>query len=236
MTDSDLMNTWLADDPELAALVGPFLTTTNAPKTVLPAGDRELIGLIALTVQGSLTHFQANVNQALQAGVTPARLLETIYQLTPVIGYPKVAGALTAIHAELAADKLAPDFKPLLSDEQHGVKVQANLYGTEIKNLLAALPAGAGTALPQWLTQHFFNDYYRRSTLTTAQRERYELMALITLNVDFQIKAHARGSLKAGNSAATLVWAAIQLLPYIGFPLIINSVRQIQAAAEALND
>lgn len=60
-------------------------------------------------------------------------------------------------------------------------------------------------------------------------------MALITLNVDFQIKAHARGSLKAGNSEATLIWSALQLLPYVGFPLVINSVQRIHAAAVDLD-
>ncbi|KRL66706.1 carboxymuconolactone decarboxylase [Companilactobacillus versmoldensis] len=61
-------------------------------------------------------------------------------------------------------------------------------------------------------------------------------MALITLNVDFQINAHARGSLKAGNSESTLIWSAIQLLPYVGFPLVINSVTKIHAAAKKLSE
>lgn len=52
------------------------------------------------------------------------------------------------------------------------------------------------------------------------------------MNVDFQIKAHALGSLKAGNTESELIWTALTLLPYIGFPLVINSVQKIHQANE----
>lgn len=112
--------------------------------------------------------------------------------------------------------------------------MQENLYGSEIKSLLQDLPDDAGIFIPQALTEHFFNDFYKRQELDIRDRERYELLALITMNVDFQIKAHAHGSLKAGNSESELIWSTIQLLPYIGFPFVINSVQVIHQAAEQI--
>ena len=86
------------------------------------------------------------------------------------------------------------------------------------------------------LTNHFFGDFYQHRILTVAERELYELMALITLNVDFQIKAHAKGCLKAGNSESLIIWTIINMLPYIGFPLVINSIQKVHAAAQELQN
>ncbi|MCT2909303.1 carboxymuconolactone decarboxylase family protein [Schleiferilactobacillus harbinensis] len=196
--------------------------------------ERLLIPLIASICQGTISPIAAQTETVWAAGVAPEIVLEVVYQLTPVVGTLRVSQALPAIqqvftdqHVTLAA--ATPDQAP-----GFGEQTQAELYGTEIKQLLQDLPDGAGDFIPAALTNHFFNDYYRYGVLSVKDRERYELLALITLNVAFQIKAHARGSLKAGNTESELVWSAIQLLPYIGFPLVINSVRVIHDAATAL--
>ncbi|NLR10423.1 MULTISPECIES: carboxymuconolactone decarboxylase family protein [Lactobacillaceae] len=228
--NEQLVRDWLPDDPDLVAIVNRLMTAvTTAPEAVEP-GEVSVIALITLTVQHAPRMIPQQVERALQNGVSARQLLETVYQLVPVVGLPKVQVALSAMHPYLPTPAKA---EPMATADA-GAAVQQQLYGTEIKTLLKDLPANAGNDLPQWLTQHFFEDYYGRDGLTVAQRERYELMALITLNVDFQIKAHARGSLKAGNSEERLIWSALQLLPYVGFPLVINSVQQIHAAAVTL--
>lgn len=96
------------------------------------------------------------------------------------------------------------------------------------------MPDQAGDFVADHLTRHFFGDFYQREALSVPERELYELMALITLNVDFQVKVHARGFLKAGNSEAQIIWTIINMLPYIGFPLVINSIQQVHTAAQEL--
>lgn len=234
------LNDWLAQDPELAAIEMPYITAVQTGASDLKQGDQALIPLIAMTVQQSLTTLPGQTNLALAAGVAPAKILEVVYQLEPVIGLPKVTAALKAIHQVFKENEIdLPEGvakESLAAQREQGAKVQQSLYGDEIKKLLADLPDGADKALPQWLTDHFFGDFYSRPALDSADRERYELLALITLNVDFQVKAHALGSLKAGNSETRLVWSAIQLLPYVGFPLVINSVQEIHNASLALKN
>lgn len=196
--------------------------------------DRVLIPLIASTVQGVTTVIPDQVTKILDAKIKPEVLLEMLFQLAPVIGTLKIEQALEQVQTVFDQRKIVLSSPQIESDLNYGAKVQENLYGSEIKSLLQDLPDDAGIFIPQALTEHFFNDFYKRQELDIRDRERYELLALITMNVDFQIKAHAHGSLKAGNSESELIWSTIQLLPYIGFPFVINSVQVIHQAAEQI--
>ncbi|KRL13828.1 carboxymuconolactone decarboxylase family protein [Schleiferilactobacillus perolens] len=216
--------------------IAPLVGAVEHSGAMHLSSDRLLIPLIASICQGTIPPITAQTQAILAAGISPQILLETVYQLSPVVGSLRVESALAAIQDVFTAQQIT--FTPAIPDQTDGfgAQAQAALYGTEIKNLLKDLPDSAGEFIPAALTNHFFNDYYQYGVLSVKDRERYELLALITMNVSFQINAHARGSLKAGNTERELVWSAIQLLPYIGFPLVINSVQAIHQAALALTN
>lgn len=217
----------------LNELVKPLVESTALKGDRYLEKDRILIPLIVMVVQGTSSAVGSQVRKALSVGIAPETILEVVYQLNPVVGLLKVQDALTEISAVFSTEEV--QVKKVTSDDDAiGAEVQAKLYGTEIKTLLSSLPDNAGDFLADALTNHFFRDYYGRPGLSAKDRERFELMALITLNVDFQINAHALGSLKAGNTESELVWSTIQMLPYIGFPMVINSVQKIHAAAQKL--
>lgn len=216
---------------EFAKLTSPYIADINDHCSEHLQKDRALIPLIASITQGIDVKIPDQVEKALSNGIKPETILEMVYQLVPVVGILKVEQALKPIQTTFAQHKFSLPAVRIYSDENFGAKIQKQLYGIEIKNLLKDLPDSAAGFIPQALTEHFFNDYYKRQTLNIRDRERYELLALITLNVDFQIKAHAHGSLKAGNTESELVWSTVQLLPYIGFPFVINSVQIIHQAA-----
>ncbi|HJD09506.1 MAG TPA: carboxymuconolactone decarboxylase family protein [Candidatus Ligilactobacillus faecavium] len=190
--------------------------------------QRAMLPIIAFTVQGISEQVKAYVQAAVDQGVNSEKILGVIYQLEPVVGLGKVQAALAVVHQVIPANHQMQH----QDDPQFGKDVQARIYGTEIRNLLADLPDGAGDFVADHLTNHFFGDFYQHEVLTVAERELYELMALITLNVDFQIK----GCLKAGNSESLIIWTIINMLPYIGFPLVINSIQKVHAAAQELQD
>lgn len=201
-------------------------------KTPISQEQRVILPIIAFTVQGLPQQIKPYVQAAVDQGVNEAKILEIIYMLEPAIGVGKVRTALEAVHQVIPANHE----KQRQDDPQFGKDMQAKIYGTEIRNLLSDLPDGAGDFVADHLTNHFFGDFYQHEVLPVAERELYELMAFITLNVDFQIKAHARGSLKAGNSESEIIWTIINMLPYIGFPLVINSIQKVHAAAQELKE
>lgn len=220
---------------EFKKLVSPYVKDVDDHCSAHLQKDRALIPLIAGITQGAISKVAEQVEQALKQQVQPEVILEVVFQLVPVIGLLKVEQALTQIQTVFTKRQISWPQTANNPERDFGAQVQSQLYGTEIKNLLKDLPDEAGTFIPHALTEHFFNDFYKREALTVRDRERYELLALITLNVDFQIKAHARGSLKAGNTESELIWSVIQLLPYVGFPFVINSVQAIHQAAVQLN-
>ena len=119
-------------------------------------------------------------------------------------------------------------------DNRHaeGLKVRQPLYGDETRKAMASLPEGMDKAVPDFLTEMCFGDFYTRKALDVRARELLTMCVLATLGVERQLASHATGSLKAGNSKATLYAAMIQCLPYIGFPNALNAIRVIQVAEE----
>lgn len=195
----------------------------------LSKAEQELTIISALTVLQDSDDLKEHFSIALNT-VSVDLIREVVYQLSPAIGSSKVKNALKILNTVTKKD--GQHFSIPKDTYTAGLEFQKPLYGNEIKDLMADLPANAGKLLPEWFTKNFFGDYYTRGVLPVKDRERYLLAALITMNVDFQIKAHALGSLKAGNSEAELIWTALTLLPYIGFPLVINSVQKIHQANE----
>jgi len=114
---------------------------------------------------------------------------------------------------------------------EQGGALQAPLYGDEIREGLKDLPEGLRDAVPDFLTAHCFGDFYTRGGLTLAQRELLVLCLLAALGgAGEQIRAHVRGSMKAGNDKATLITALIHGFPYMGFPRAISAIRTVRDA------
>ena len=54
---------------------------------------------------------------------------------------------------------------------QKGADIQYPLYGNEIKEAMKSLPEGMNKAVPNFLTEMCFGDFYTRGTLDVKTRE-----------------------------------------------------------------
>ena len=103
------------------------------------------------------------------------------------------------------------------------------MYGNEIKDNLADLPEPFNTALPQFLTEFCFGDFYTREGLTLAQRELLVLCALATIgDTAAQLGPHGRACLQTGNTKTEVVAALVHCFPYIGFPRAVAAIRAVK--------
>jgi 4-carboxymuconolactone decarboxylase len=93
---------------------------------------------------------------------------------------------------------------------------------------LADLPEELRDAVPRLLIEFCFGDFYTRSGLDLARRELLVLCLLATLGLEMQLRGHALGNLKAGNSTETMLTAMVHCLPFIGFPYALNAIRVIK--------
>jgi 4-carboxymuconolactone decarboxylase len=103
------------------------------------------------------------------------------------------------------------------------------LYGNEIKDNLADLPEPFNGAVPRFLTEFCFGDFYTRDGLTLAQRELLILCALATIgDTAAQLGPHGRACLQTGNTKTGVVAALVHCFPYIGFPRAVAAIRAVK--------
>ncbi len=219
-------------DPELMNILQKFIFGDVFHTGVLNNKQRELITVVTLVAQQALPQLKAHTNAAMNVGVTPIELREAVYQCAPYIGYPRTLNAVGVIN-EVFNEKgiqLPLENQGTVNDENRfakGKAIQQSLYGNEIKQLMSTLPGKFKDYVPQFLTEADFGDYYTRGGLDIKDRELLMYCVLATLGAEFQLKAHAKGCLKAGVTKEELVAAMVQCIGYIGFPNAINAINII---------
>ena len=222
------------DDPELMRILRGFIFGDVFDTGVLDDQARELVTVTVLACLQTLPQLASHTGAALNVGVEPVAIREAVYQLAPFIGFPRTLNAVATINETFRARGI-----PLPLPEQGtvadadrfsaGLALQAPLYGTEIRDDLADLPQPFDTALPRFLTEFCFGDFYTRSGLELSQRELLILCALATIgDTAGQLEPHARACLQVGNSKAEVVAALVHSFPYIGFPRAVTAIRVVQ--------
>jgi 4-carboxymuconolactone decarboxylase len=225
-----------SDDPELMTILQRFIFGEVFYIGNLSHSTRELITIAALATNQTLPQLKAHTAAALNIGVKPIEIREVIYQLAPVIGYPKVLNALDTVNSVFKSRGIQLPLQKVgtVSEEQRfakGKEIQYPLYGEGMKQNMKDLPGEFAETIPRMLTETFFGDYYTRGGLNNKTRELMIFCALATLGgTDRQIASHAVGNMKVGNDKETLLSALVQLYPYIGFPRMANAIYAIKDA------
>ncbi len=224
-------------DPELMDILQKFIFGEVFRTGELSMKQRELITCVCLASLQALPQLEAHAGAALNVGASPVELREAIYQCAPFIGFPRVLNAIGSVNKTFNSRGITLPLDTqatVTEDNRHaeGEKIQAPLYGDEIKQALQPLPQGMGEAVADFLTEVCFGDFYTRSGLDLQTRELLSLCVLTAIGADRQIEAHVKGCLKAGLSKETLYAAMIQCLPYVGFPSALNAIYMIRDAEE----
>ena len=170
---------------------------------------------------------------ALNVGVTPIELRETVYLCAPFVGFPKTLNALGVINEVFAERgiKLPLESQGKTAEEERfaaGSAIQQPLYGNEIKEALAVLPGNMGEDAARFLTEFCFGDIYTRGGLDVKTRELLAIGILVTTGNMQTLQSHIAGSIRAGNSPETVTAAIIQCMPYVGFPNALNALKVLK--------
>lgn len=224
-------------DPELMSQLQRFIFGEVFYIGDLTNQQRELITCTILTVIQTLPQLKAHLNAALNVNVTPIELREAIYQCSPFIGYPKTLNAVNVFNnvLEIRGISLPLENQCNFEDNQRfekGLKIEQELYGTEIKDKYNYLPDEYAKALPRFFTEWCFGDNYTREAMNIQTRELLIFVILVALNETNQICSHVLGNIKVGNSLDTLYATLIQCLPYLGFPTIFNALNAIKELSD----
>jgi 4-carboxymuconolactone decarboxylase len=220
-------------DPELVSIRDNFIEDIHH-SGALTDENRALISIVALATQQAFPQLKQITHQALELGVSPLVIRESVYLAAAFIGFPKTENAIAAVNGVFAQRNISlplVEAGTVYQDARYekGLSLQAPIYGNEIKDAMKGLPGNLGEDIPRFLTELLFGDFYTRKGLDLKTRELLSLSILATLGTEKQIRAHAIGNLKVGNDKATLIAAMVQCLPYIGFPYMFNAINAIRS-------
>lgn len=222
-------------DPELMDILQKFIFGEVFSTGDLSVKQRELITCVCLATIQTLPQLEAHANAALNVGATPVELREAIYQCSPFIGFPKVLNAVNTINKVFQSRgiSLPLDSQGTVSETNRraeGTKIQTYLYGDANKQAMDSLTRVMNKAIPNFLTEMCFGDFYTHKGLDLQTRELLSLCVLATIGAEKQLATHAIACLKTGHSKEALYAAMTQCLPYIGFPNALNAISIIKDA------
>lgn len=222
-------------DPEMMDILQKFIFGEVFRTGELDIKTREMITCITLATMQTLPQLKAHAAAALNVGVTPVELRETVYLCAPFIGFPKTLNALATINDVFKERgiSLPLEAQGTVTEKdrnEKGAAIQNILYPKGIKDAMKNVPGGLGSDVERFLTEYCFGDIYTRNGLDIKTRELLAYCVLTTLEAESQLRSHLQGNLAVGNTKETLAAAIIQCLPYIGFPPAIKALKIIQEA------
>lgn len=193
---------------------------------------RHLAILATLISCGGVDAYREMLPSALENGVTPVMVKETVYQAVDYLGYGRMLPFLNVTNDVFAAQGIAlplPGQATTTMDDrlEKGATAQAEIFGEHMKE------AWKNGHINRWLAANCFGDYYTRTGLDLKQREMITFCFLMAQGgCEPQLIAHAKGNMNLGNDKAFLIRVVSQCLPYIGYPRSLNAINCIQKAAE----
>ena len=221
-------------DPEFEERFSHFAFTEvpNEESQRLEPCTQYLAVLAALIGCGGVDAYEELLPQALDNGVSPVMVKETVYQATDYLGYGRVLPFLTATNVileQLGVSLPLPGQATTTMEDrlEKGIAAQTAIFGPDM------LDAWKKGPVNRWLAENCFGDYYTRTGLDLKQREMITFCFLMAQGgCEPQLIAHAKGNMNLGNDAAFLTRVVSQCLPYIGYPRSLNARSCIWKAAE----
>ena len=177
--------------------------------------------------------YRVMLTKALDAGLTPVKVKEIVYQATAYLGIGRVLPFLNLTNGILAERGIKLPLEGQNTTDMNerlekGAQAQVEIFGEHMRE---AWKAGH---INRWLADNCFGDYYTRTGLTLAQREMITFCFLSAQGgCEPQLVAHANGNMNMGNDKAFLIRVISQCLPYIGYPRSLNALACVNKAAEA---
>lgn len=230
-----MMNEYRITDPEFVERVEHFTfdEVVNDPEQQLDEETRWLAILSALIGAQSAEAFRKLLPQALDAGLSPVAVKETVYQAVDYLGLGRMLPFLDITNTVFSARSIALPLEgqatTTMDDRlEKGAQAQAAIFGEQ---MLEAWKAGT---VNRWLAANCFGDYYTRGGLDLKARELITFCFLAAQGgCEPQLTSHSQGNMNLGNGKDFLLRVVAQILPYIGYPRSLNAITCVNKAAEA---
>ena len=228
-------------DPEFIQIFENFAFGDVPKQTKIDDKTRLTAILAALIGAQGADAFRTMLPGALEVGVEPETVKEVVYQAAPYVGLSRVLPYILITNETLRRRSVR---LPLTEQKtttraehlQRGNDIQVEVFGEHMRNFWEEGPEDTAH-IREWLAANCFGDFYTRNGMELKMRELVTLCYLAALGgCDNQVRAHAAGDMRIGNDKEFLIDVMSNLVPYIGFPRVLNAIACIEDAAADMDD
>ena len=223
-------------DPEWAEIVAAFSQNEVPAASRLTERERMLCILSVLLGCQGMGEFRRMLGAALNGGLDPAAVKETLYQATAYLGTGRVRDFLEAANQIMKQHGIALPLPPQGTTDsdsrfEKGLAKQVALFGEEMAKRQTDCPP-LRRNINRWLADNCFGDYYTRGGLSDREREMITFCFLLAQGgCENQLRGHAAGNFGVGNGKERLYSIVEQCMPYIGYPRSLNAMGIIDETA-----
>ena len=233
---------FLRTDPEFIERFKNFAFDEVINQDGVQLDDKTRFLAILATLLGcqGIDEFKTMLPAALNFGVTPVEVKETVYQAVAYLGIGRVFPFLKATNEvfEARGIELPLESQATTTVENRreaGTQVQVDIFGKDMHDFWRSGPEES-RHINLWLADNCFGDYYTRTGLDYKQREMKTFCFLSAQGgCEPQLISHAAANMRIGNDKQFLISVVSQCLPYIGYPRSLNALSCINKAFENIN-
>ncbi|MFF0218334.1 carboxymuconolactone decarboxylase family protein [Streptomyces vinaceus] len=225
--------------PDLGRFVVEFAYGDVYSRAGLDLRERELSTVAALAAQGDAApQLDFHIGAALHVGVRPEEVIEALIHIVPFMGFPRALNAV-AVARKVFADR-GVSFEPPVMDDprdrylrgtQKLVEIDGH-HGLEVIESLKDIAPDLG----RFIVEFTFGDVYHRPWLSPRRRQLVTVAALTAFgDTAPQLRVHIGAALNVGLSPAQVVETLIHVVPYAGFPRVLNAIGVAREVFEKRN-
>jgi 4-carboxymuconolactone decarboxylase len=233
------VSTLAVTDPELIEIFDNFAFDAVLRHGNLNARTRLMVQLASMIACQALCEYRVMLGAAFTVGVTPVEVKEIVYQAVPYVGMVKVFDFLHVTNdvlTERGVELPLPGQSTTTTENraEKGLAVQKQIIGSDVVEKLHASAPEDGMHIQRYLSAHCFGDHYTRTGIDVPTRELLTFSMLVSLGgCEPQVKGHVAANVNVGNDRARLIDVLTQLLPFIGYPRMLNALRIVDEGTKS---
>jgi 4-carboxymuconolactone decarboxylase len=207
--------------PALAAFIDNKLVGEVWKRPNLSPRDRSLITVSALIARNQTIDMPLEFKRALDNGVRPSELSETIFHLSFYAGWPNALGAVGVAKGLFAERGIGPDQLPAVSPQLLSMDPEAE------RKRAARVQADVGPVsqgLVEYTGSVLFHDLWLRPDLKPRDRSLVTLSTLIASGQSAQMPFHLNKAMDNGLTQAQASEVLTHLSFYVGWPNAMSAV------------
>ena len=191
--------------------------------------DRSVVTISALIAAGQTAALTAELNRALDHGVTPSEISAILTHLAFYAGWPQALSAVAVAKPNFAARGINADQLAEASSERLPVDEAADRQrAVGVENAYGAV----SPSIVRYTNEVLFNDVWRRPDLTPRDRSLVTISALIAGGHAEQLPFHLRRGMQNGVTRPQIAETITQLAFYAGWPSALSAVPVARNAFE----